>query len=96
MHFDISCKKKGKSVEIIIDDDGPGIPIKEREKVLHPFYRISASKHILKNYKSYFAFFIADSYTPTEGKNPLITRNQKTFLMIKNLHQKIIFLKEEH
>ena len=42
---DISCKKKGKSVEIIIDDDGPGIPIKEREKVLHPFYRIETSRN---------------------------------------------------
>ena len=38
-------KKKGKSVEIIIDDDGPGIPIKEREKVLHPFYRIETSRN---------------------------------------------------
>ena len=41
----IACNKKNKHVEIIIDDDGPGIPKKEREKVLQPFYRIEASRN---------------------------------------------------
>ena len=41
----IACNKKKGHVEIIIDDDGPGIPKKEREKVLQPFYRIEESRN---------------------------------------------------
>ena len=41
----IACNKKRGHVEIIIDDDGPGIPKKEREKVLQPFYRIEESRN---------------------------------------------------
>ena len=32
-------------VVITIDDDGPGIPQNEREKVLMPFYRIENSRN---------------------------------------------------
>ena len=42
---EISCNKKKDYVEIIIDDDGPGIPKSERKKVLQPFYRIEASRN---------------------------------------------------
>ena len=31
-------------VMITIDDDGPGIPEKERERVLRPFYRLDKSR----------------------------------------------------
>ena len=42
---EISCNKKKDYVEIIIDDDGPGIPNSERKKVLQPFYRVEASRN---------------------------------------------------
>ena len=42
---EISCNKKKDYVEIIIDDDGPGIPKSERKKVLQPFYRVEASRN---------------------------------------------------
>ena len=32
-NIEITCNKKNNYVEIIIDDDGPGIPQKERKKV---------------------------------------------------------------
>ena len=41
----ITCNKKNNYVEIIIDDDGPGIPEKERKKVLQPFYRVEDSRN---------------------------------------------------
>ncbi|PPR35447.1 MAG: Osmolarity sensor protein EnvZ [Alphaproteobacteria bacterium MarineAlpha6_Bin3] len=41
----ITCKKRNNFVEIIIDDDGPGIPKKERNKVLQPFYRVEGSRN---------------------------------------------------
>ena len=41
----ITCDKKNNYVEIIIDDDGPGIPEKERKKVLQPFYRVEDSRN---------------------------------------------------
>ena len=41
----ITCNKKKDHVEIIIDDDGPGIPQSERKKVLQPFYRVEDSRN---------------------------------------------------
>ena len=42
---EISCNKKKDYVEIIIDDDGPGIPKSERKKVLQPFDRVEDSRN---------------------------------------------------
>ncbi len=33
------------SVEILVDDDGPGIPDGEREAVFRPFYRLETSRN---------------------------------------------------
>ena len=35
----------GNGVDVIIDDDGPGIAAEEREAVFRPFYRIEASRN---------------------------------------------------
>ena len=40
----ISLKKHTNSVNINIDDDGPGIPMDERENVFKPFYKIDKSR----------------------------------------------------
>jgi len=40
----ISLKKNFNSLSIFIDDDGPGIPEKEYQNVLKPFYRIDESR----------------------------------------------------
>jgi signal transduction histidine kinase len=29
---------------ILVDDDGPGIPPEEREKIFQPFYRVDSSR----------------------------------------------------
>ena len=44
-NIEITCNKQNNYVEIIIDDDGPGIPKKERKKVLQPFYRVEDSRN---------------------------------------------------
>ncbi len=43
--IEIHAGRKGDSVEIIVDDDGPGIPEDEREEVFKPFYRLDSSRN---------------------------------------------------
>ncbi len=40
----LSASRAGGKVEIAVDDDGPGIPPDEREKVFDPFYRLDRSR----------------------------------------------------
>jgi two-component system osmolarity sensor histidine kinase EnvZ len=42
----INVNNLAKNVEITIDDNGPGIPFKQRELVFKPFYRIDSSRHL--------------------------------------------------
>jgi len=41
---DVSLSRDGKDVTISFEDDGPGIPSSEREKVFQPFYRVENSR----------------------------------------------------
>jgi len=41
---EILLKKASTGAVIIVDDDGPGVPEKERENVFKPFYRIDESR----------------------------------------------------
>lgn len=40
----LSAQRTGDGVEITVDDDGPGIPDQEREKIFAPFYRLDRSR----------------------------------------------------
>jgi len=42
--IEISTKKINSNIIILVDDDGPGIPEKEYENVMKPFYRIDKSR----------------------------------------------------
>ena len=44
-HTEIRLTKSGDIVEIIVDDDGPGIPEEEREEVFQPFVRLDRSRN---------------------------------------------------
>jgi len=41
----VSMEIRGESVDICIDDDGPGIPPAERENVFRPFFRLEQSRN---------------------------------------------------
>ncbi|WP_374299537.1 ATP-binding protein [Ferrovibrio sp.] len=41
----LSVMRLEKSVEICVDDDGPGLPEKERHRVFRPFYRLDQARH---------------------------------------------------
>lgn len=43
---DIIVKKNNSAIEISIEDDGPGVPENERERVMRPFYRIDKSRQM--------------------------------------------------
>lgn len=44
-HVRLSVTRMANRVEIRIEDDGPGLPEKERHKVFRPFYRLDQSRH---------------------------------------------------
>ncbi len=41
----VRAGRRGEAVEIIVDDDGPGIPENHREDVFRPFYRLDDSRN---------------------------------------------------
>ncbi len=44
-HVWLSCRSVEDGVDILVDDDGPGIPAAERERVFQPFVRLDASRN---------------------------------------------------
>ena len=40
----VDIVRENKRVVIVIDDDGPGIPLQEQERVFAPFYRLDPSR----------------------------------------------------
>jgi signal transduction histidine kinase len=40
----LSARRDGGLLEIVVDDDGPGIPDEERERIFEPFYRLDRSR----------------------------------------------------
>jgi two-component system osmolarity sensor histidine kinase EnvZ len=44
-HVTIRAGTRGDAIEVIIDDDGPGIPADSREDVFKPFYRLDGSRN---------------------------------------------------
>lgn len=41
----LTVERRRDGIELHIDDDGPGIPDKERHKVFRPFYRLDQARH---------------------------------------------------
>ena len=44
-HVDITAQRIGEIVEVIVEDDGPGIPNESREEVFKPFFRLDDSRN---------------------------------------------------
>ncbi len=41
----ITASRDGDHIDIVIDDDGPGIPLEQREEVFRPFFRLEGSRN---------------------------------------------------
>jgi two-component system osmolarity sensor histidine kinase EnvZ len=44
-HVSVRVHKRAKGIEVVIDDDGPGIPLDKREEVFKPFFRLESSRN---------------------------------------------------
>ena len=44
-HVSIRAGQRDDAVEIVVDDDGPGIPLDAREDAFKPFFRIDSSRN---------------------------------------------------
>ena len=44
--MDVTLKRNGRMVEIIVDDDGPGIPESRREEAFRPFHRLDEGRNL--------------------------------------------------
>ena len=44
-HIRITAGRHGDMVEVMVDDDGPGIPEDQREEVFKPFYRLDSARN---------------------------------------------------
>ena len=42
--IELSARRTPEGVEIAVDDDGPGIPLDERDRIFDPFYRLDRSR----------------------------------------------------
>jgi two-component system osmolarity sensor histidine kinase EnvZ len=45
-HVWVRAGRRSDAVEIVIDDDGPGIPAEKREQVFKPFHRLEHSRNV--------------------------------------------------
>ena len=78
----ISLKKSTNSITIIIDDDGPGIPEKERENVFKPFYKIDKSRGDSKSSVG-LGLSIASDIIRSHGGNIKLENSSKNGLRAK-------------
>ncbi len=78
----VSLKKSTNSITIIIDDDGPGIPEKERENVFKPFYKIDKSRGDSKSSVG-LGLSIASDIIRSHGGNIKLENSSKNGLRVK-------------
>jgi len=45
-HADVSVRRAGRSVEIAVEDDGPGIAVDRREEAFRPFHRLDEGRNL--------------------------------------------------
>ena len=79
---EISTKKIVKDLIILIDDDGPGIPKEEYEKVIKPFYRIDKSRGQNKSGVG-LGLSIANDIVRSHGGSILLEKSPLNGLRVK-------------
>jgi len=43
--IDVTIRTRGQGVDVIVDDNGPGVPVDRREDVFRPFFRLEGSRN---------------------------------------------------
>ena len=72
----ITCKKIKKTIQINIDDDGPGIADEHKEKVFRPFYRVDKSRS-LKDSNVGLGLSIVEDIVNSHGGTVKLLNNPK-------------------
>jgi two-component system osmolarity sensor histidine kinase EnvZ len=78
----ITTKKTIRDLIIFVDDDGPGIPQEEYEKVMKPFYRIDKSRGQNKSGVG-LGLSIANDIVRSHGGNILLEKSPLNGLRVK-------------
>ena len=79
---EIKLNKKNTNLFIIIDDDGPGIPGKERENVFKPFYKINKGRADSKSSVG-LGLSIASDIVRSHGGNIMLEKSKMNGLRVK-------------
>ena len=79
---EIKLNKKNTNLFIIIDDDGPGIPSKERENVFKPFYKINKGRADSKSSVG-LGLSIASDIVRSHGGNIMLEKSKMNGLRVK-------------
>ena len=79
---EIKLNKKNTNLFIIIDDNGPGIPIKEHENVFKPFYKIDKGRADSKSSVG-LGLSIASDIVRSHGGNIMLEKSKMNGLRVK-------------
>ena len=80
----IKLNKKNTNLFIVIDDDGPGISMKEHENVFKPFYKIDKGRADAKSSVG-LGLSIASDVVKSHGGNITLDKSPKNGLRVKIL-----------
>jgi len=80
--IEIFIKKTANDATILIDDDGPGIPVSEHQNVMKPFYRIDKSRGQNKSGVG-LGLSIANDITRSHGGNISLEKGSLNGLRVK-------------
>ena len=81
-NIEISLNKKNTNLFIIIDDDGPGISIKEYENVFKPFYKIDKGRSDSKSSVG-LGLSISSDIIKSHGGNIMLEKSKMDGLRVK-------------
>ena len=79
---EIKLNKKNTNLFIIIDDNGPGIPIKEHENVFKPFYKIDKGRAVSKSSVG-LGLSIASDIIRSHGGSIMLEKSKMNGLRVK-------------
>ena len=80
--INLNLSKKNNNILIIIDDDGPGIPVNERENVFKPFYKVDKSRGESKSSVG-LGLSITSDAIKSHGGNIVLDKSPQNGLRVK-------------